>query len=191
VPRFLAGFALASLVWLGALLGGQRLGVFTIALTPEAPAADDSAAEVPTTEKNAPSKRKKRSPRAVREVRKWSGEATEGDELGPDGIKNLDLNSQGGEEQLQGREIEQAFDQSFPQIRRCLILAAGDEPVRGTLTFGLRISGREGITRVNLNGPSAVTQSEAGECLRKAVHAMHLRSFDGPDMVVHYPLTLN
>jgi hypothetical protein len=191
VPRFLAGFTLASLVWLGALLGGRWLGVLTIDLTTDAPPADDAAGEVPAAEKNPPSKRKKRSPRPPRDGRKWSGESTAGDELGPDGLRNLDLNSQGGEEQLLDREIEQAFDQSFPQIRRCLILAAGDEPVRGTLTFGLRISGREGITRVNLNGPSAITQSEAGECLRKAVRAMQLRSFQGPDMVVHYPLTLN
>jgi hypothetical protein len=191
VPRFLAGFALASLVWLGALLGGLWLGVFTIDLTTDPPAADDATAQVPVAEKNAPDKRKKRATRPAREGRRLSGESTAGDELGPDGIRNLDLNNQGGEEQLLDREIEQAFDRSFPQIRRCLSLAAGDEPVRGTLTFGLRISGREGITRVNLNGPSAITQSEAGECLHKAVRAMHLRSFNGPDMVVHYPLTLN
>jgi hypothetical protein len=191
VPRFLAGFALASLVWLGALLAGLGLGVFTIDFTTDAPPTGDAAAQVPAAEKNAPNKRKKRSPRPARDGRRLSGESTAGDELGPDGLRNLDLNSQGGEEQLLDREIEQAFDQSFPQIRRCLILASGEEPVRGTLTFGLRISGREGITRVNLNGPSAITQSEAGECLRKAVRAMHLRSFNGPDMVVHYPLTLS
>jgi hypothetical protein len=190
VPRFLAGFALASLVWLGALLGGVSLGVFTIDFTSDAPPADDAVAQAPAAKKNTPERRRKRSPPPAREGRRLSGESTAGDELGPDGLRNLDLNSQGGEEQLLDREIEQAFDQSFAQIRRCLILAAGDEPVRGTLTFGLRISGREGITRVNLKGPSAITQSEAGECLRKAVRAMQLRSFNGPDMVVHYPLTL-
>jgi hypothetical protein len=185
---------LASLVWLGALLAGLGLGVLTIDLPTDDPPAGDSAGHVPTAQKDAPNKRKKRSPRPAREAhdgRRLSGDSTAGDELGPDGLRNLDLNSQGGEEQLLDREIEQAFDQSFPQIRRCLILAASDDPVRGTLTFGLRVSGRDGITRVNLNGPSAITQSEAGECLRKAVHAMHLRSFNGPDMVVHYPLTLN
>jgi hypothetical protein len=96
----------------------------------------------------------------------------------------------GGEEQLRGTEIEQGFDGAFPQIRRCLILAASDEPAHGKLVFGLRVSGEGKVVGVNLSGPSSVAQGEAGACLRKAASAIHFRSFNGPEMVVHYPLNL-
>jgi hypothetical protein len=70
------------------------------------------------------------------------------------------------------------------------MLAAGDEPVTGKIIFGLRISAAGSVTKVNLQGPSAITQGEAGDCLRKAAQGIHFRTFNGPDMLVHYPLTL-
>jgi hypothetical protein len=70
------------------------------------------------------------------------------------------------------------------------MLAAGDEPARGKLVFGLRITGEGKVSAVNLSGPSSVSQGEAGSCLRKAATGMKFRSFNGPDMVVHYPLNL-
>jgi hypothetical protein len=183
---------LASLVWLGGLACARWLGLLTIEFGEQQPLESDRAADPPNADKREAGKRRKRGPaRGGREGKRASGESISGDDLGGAEPRNLDVARGGGEEQLLDSEIEQAFDQSFPQVRRCLVLASGDEPVRGTLTFGMRISGREGVTRVNLNGPSAVTQSEAGDCLRKAVQAMRLRSFNGPDMVVHYPLTLH
>src|SRR5439155_17485449 len=121
---------------------------------------------------------------------RYRGESTTGDDLGGPEARNLDVEHGGGEEQLTGHEIEQGFDNVFPQVKRCLILAAGDEPVSGKIVFGLRISGHGGVTKVNLQGPSAITQSEAGDCLRKAAMGIHFRSFNGQDMLVHYPLTL-
>ena len=56
--------------------------------------------------------------------------------------------------------------------------------------FGLRIAASGAVTKVNLQGPSAITQTEAGDCLRKAAQGIHFRTFHGPDMLVHYPLTL-
>jgi hypothetical protein len=56
--------------------------------------------------------------------------------------------------------------------------------------FGLRISGASGVTAVNLRGPGAITQSEAGTCMQKAARAMRFRRFDGPDMLVHLPMAL-
>jgi hypothetical protein len=94
-------------------------------------------------------------------------------------------------EQLRGTEIEKGFDGAFPQIRRCLVLAASDEPAHGKLTFGVRISGQGKVTAVNLSGPSSVAQGESGSCLRKAASSMQFRSFNGPDMLVHYPVTLD
>jgi len=46
------------------------------------------------------------------------------------------------------------------------------------------------VARVNLQGPAAVTGGECGDCLRTAARNAQFPSFDGPDMVVHYPLTL-
>jgi hypothetical protein len=63
--------------------------------------------------------------------------------------------------------------------------------VSGKLVFGLRISGQSGVTRVNLEGPAAITRSEAGDCLRKAARSIRFRTFNGPDMLVRYPLTLH
>jgi hypothetical protein len=113
-----------------------------------------------------------------------------GDDLRENEAKSLDVAANGGEEQLRGTEIEQAFDGAFSQIRRCLILAAGDEPARGKLIFGVRIAGSGKVTAVNLSGPASVAQGEAGGCLRKAAMGLHFRGFNGPDMVIHYPLTL-
>ena len=76
------------------------------------------------------------------------------------------------------------------RIRRCFILAAGDEPVRGTLTFGMRIAGSGSVSAVNLSGPAAVTTGESGDCLRSAARAIRFPTFDGPEMVVRYPITL-
>jgi hypothetical protein len=67
---------------------------------------------------------------------------------------------------------------------------AAEEPVTGKMVFGLRITGDGGVTRVNLKGPRAITTTEAGACMRKAVRRMTLRTFDGPDMLVHLPMTL-
>jgi hypothetical protein len=137
-------------------------------------------------------KRKRRvaRPSATRPSRPAGGEATSGDDLDLGAARAIDLEGSGGEEQLLESEIEQAFNQNFAQVRRCLALVASDHPVRGQLTFGLRIAGQKGVSRVNLKGPAEVTTGEAGDCLRKAARGLRLRRFDGPDMVVHYPLVL-
>lgn len=131
--------------------------------------------------------------------RKWkkkrrrglTGTATSGDRLGGPGVRDLNAAEAGGEEQLRGSEIESGFDSVFPQVRRCLMLVDSESPVQGKLVFGMRITGAGGVTKVNLKGPAAVTRTEAGACMRKAVKGIRFRTFDGPDMLVHYPLTLD
>jgi hypothetical protein len=196
VLRFLAGFLAASLLW-GGFLFAYSHGLININLEPRgARPARDAGVDEETTTGNAPGAahgkrgaRGKRSGSAHRD-RRYTGEATSGDDLGGPEAHNLDLKAGGGEEQLTGHEIEQGFDSVFPQLKRCLMLAAGDEPVTGKIVFGLRVSGHGGVTRVNLAGPSAITQTEAGDCLRKNAQGIHFRSFNGPDMLVHFPLTL-
>jgi hypothetical protein len=193
VLKFVAGFALASVLW-GAFVLSVKQGWIDISLEPEAPPEDANKTAV-NSDGDEPDKpgrvRHKRASAAVkRRVAAPSGDSLSGDDLRENEARNVNMGANGGEEQLRGTEIEQGFDGVFPQVRRCLMLAAGDEPAQGKLVFGLRISAEGKVTAVNLSGPSTVTQGEAGACLRKAAQAMHLRSFHGPDMVVHYPLNL-
>ena len=187
----MAGFAVASVLW-GALLFSYKQGWIDISLEPETP-QDDAREVAANDESDEPSKtsrsRRKRAPAAKR-ANRAGGESTVGDDLRENEARNLNVGTSGGEEQLRGTEIEQGFDGVFPQVRRCLILAADDEPARGKLVFGLRITGEGKVSAVNLSGPSSVAQGEAGACLRKAASGMKFRSFNGPDMVVHYPLNL-
>jgi hypothetical protein len=178
----------------GALLISSKQGWIDISLAPQAPPGDETNLADPSQD-DTPDKparaRKKRATVAKRAVRSSaSGDSTVGDDLRENEAKNLNVGANGGEEQLRGTEIEQAFDAVFSQIRRCLVLAADDEPARGKLVFGLRISGAGKVNGVNLSGPSSVAQGEAGACLRKAASGLHFRSFNGPDMVIHYPITL-
>ena len=193
--KFLSGFALASTLW-GGFLVAYNQGLIDISLEPEAPPEEvpEASSEEPETADKQGKQRRKRS--VAPKTRRTGAQAEDrdvvtGDDLGADDPRNLDLHAGGGEEQLRGTEIEKGFDGAFSQIRRCLILAASDEPARGKLTFGLRISGQGKVTGVNLSGPSSVAQGECGACLRKAAQSMQFRSFNGPDMVVHYPITLD
>ena len=183
---------LASALW-GAFLVAYRQGWIDISLEPEAP-QDDAAGQASSDEPDAPDKagrpRRKRVASAKRSHAGPTGDALTGDDLRENEARNVNMGSGGGEEQLRGTEIEQGFDGVFPQVRRCLILAASDEPARGKLVFGLRISGDGKVAAVNLSGPASVSQGEAGACLRKAASGIHFRSFNGPEMVVHYPLNL-
>lgn len=190
MARFLAGFFFASLLW-GGLIYAHIAGLITIgALLPDEPevvAAPDEAAGGAAKERKA-RKKKWRSKKARRNL---SGTATSGDRLGGPGVRDLNAAEGGGEEQLRGDEIEAGFDSVFPKVRRCLMLVESDAPVRGKLVFGMRIAGADGVTKVNLRGPAAVTRSEAGSCMRKAVKGIRFRTFNGPDMLVHFPLTLD
>lgn len=185
--RFLAGFGLATLIW-GGLFYGYATGVIELNLgdgeEPEVAAEAEAEPEEGT-------KKKKRKRKWRKKKKRYSGESLTGDDLGGPGARNLDVANAGGEEQLRGSEIEAGVDAIFPKIRRCLILAADDAPVTGKLTFGMRISGSGRVTKVNLRGPSGITKTEAGSCLRKAAKGMSFRSFDGPDMLVQYPITLD
>lgn len=192
--RFLAGFAAASVLW-GAFLFSIKLGWIDISLEPEAPPGDETnLADAPQDEpgdKASRQKRKRNAPvKRARPAAGPSGDTLVGDDLRENEARNLNVGTGGGEEQLRGSEIEKAFDGVFGQVKRCLILAAGDEPAHGKLIFGLRITGEGKVSAVNLSGPASVAQGDAGACLRKAASGMHFRTFNGPDMVVHYPLNL-
>jgi hypothetical protein len=212
VTRFLAGFALASLVWggLGAYLVVEQ-GYGPPAEEPEEDAveiasADDAPAdEGATTKARRPRRRRSGTGAATSASDDGSGgggggsgssiagpfgDAVTGDDLGEGQMRIIDGAGSGGEEQLTGAEIDHAFDGAMPRIRRCFILAATDRDLTGTLVFGLRIAGSGHPTAVNLSGPAVLTTGDAGDCLRTAARAIAFPTFDGPEMVVRYPITL-
>jgi hypothetical protein len=200
VTRFLAGFALASLVW-----GG--LGAYLVIEQGYGPAPDDGTASVTLVEDESAvadetETERTRRPRRPRRsgsaggattgggVRSPSGDAVTGDDLGEDEMRTIDGAGTGGEEQLTGAEIDHTFDGVMPRVRRCFILAASDREITGTLTFGLRIGGDGHVAAANLSGPAVLTTGECGDCLRTTARSMQFPTFDGPEMVVRYPITL-
>lgn len=149
--------------------------------------------EEPEPEEEARPRRRRRRRRGRgrdRRGRTPTGNATTGDDLGENEMRSLDMEGTGGEAQLRPSQIEAAFDQGMGRIRRCLVLMDGDDAVTGRLTFGLRISGSGQVERVRLSGPRAATTGEAGTCLRSAARGLRFDSFDGPSMIVNYPITL-
>ncbi|MCB9616529.1 MAG: hypothetical protein H6722_29185 [Sandaracinus sp.] len=198
--RFFAGFALASFLW-----GGVVVALYQgwIALPIEEPElVADAPPEVEEVEEDdAPSAMRRRRARRRRsgaggdETRSGgrtpTGEATTGDDLGENDPRGLNLEGNGGEEQLRHAEIEEGIDRVFPRIRRCLVLVEGDGDPTGRLIVKMRIAGSGRVTRVQLRGPAAVTTGEPGGCIQTAVRSMQLRSFDGPDMFVDYPIDLS
>lgn len=199
MAKFFSGFGAASAVW---LLVGAAL-VFGLGWGPPAPEVIEEEEEVVVAEtETAPTEptkgRRRRGGRRTQGGGSGDdsrgeaprGEATTGDDLREGEMRTIDGEGTGGEAQLTNGQIEAGFDTALPRIRRCFVLAAGDEPVSGRLTFGLRIRGSGEVSAVNLSGPAAVTTGECGDCLRTAARGIRFPSFDGPEMVARYPITL-
>jgi hypothetical protein len=195
VAKFFLGFGAASALWLAA---GAAL---VIGLGWGPPPVEEPVEEVlevadgPAPEAEEPTRRRRRPRRtgaAAGDDRGTAptGEATTGDDLREGEMRTIDGEGTGGEAQLSSGQIESAFDGAMPRIRRCFVLAAGDEPVSGRLTFGLRIRGSGEVAAVNLSGPAAVTTGDCGDCLRTAARGIRFPSFDGPEMVARFPITL-
>lgn len=195
MARFWAGFAVASVLWGGAvaylvlvegLAGPEPASEPTAA---DAPEAIEEPEAVPEPERR---RRPRRAARAARpaEERTPTGFATTGDDLGESEMRVVSMEGTGGERQLNAAQIEAGFDSAMGRIRRCLVLMAGSDPVTGRITFGLRIAPDGSVRAVQLTGPAAATTGDAGDCLRAAARSIRFDSFDGPETVVRYPLTL-
>lgn len=199
VGRFLGGFLVASLLWGGGVAAYEG-GYLDEYLAEEDVEADLLAEREEVDEEvaleDAPRRRRRRRGRraamtAMSEEADYPrGEATTGEDLGSDDPRELSAGESGGEAQLSSAQVESGFDTAFGGIQRCLVLVPSEAPLRGRLTFGLRIAGSGRVTRVNLQGPAAVTSGDSGDCLRNAARRIHFPSFDGPEMIVHYPITL-
>lgn len=195
MARFALGFVFASVLWIGGLVA-LHLGLGWGPPPQEEP-LEVAAIDEPAVDEPAGATRRRRRRTGSRPAGSTpgssevpTGEGTYGDDLGEGELRMIDGEGTGGEAQLTGAQIDAGFDGAMGRIRRCFILAAGDEPVTGTLTFGLRIAATGRVSAVNLSGPRAVTGGESGECLRDAARGISFPAFDGPEMVVHYPVTL-
>lgn len=196
--KFFLGFGAATALWLGAgavLVFGLRWGPPREEAPVEEALVTASEPE-PTPEEPA---RRRRRPRRTGETmgdrlattgEPTTGEATTGDDLREGEMRTIDGEGTGGEAQLSRAQIEAAFNGAMPRIRRCFLLATSEEPVSGRLTFGLRIRGTGEVSAVNLTGPAVVTTGECGDCLRSTARAIRFPSFDGPEMLARFPITL-
>jgi hypothetical protein len=202
VRAFLSGFVVASGLW-GALVFLYLRGQLDFMFPEDEPAPVATAAPVDPETVGPPTKGKRRGlkrPRMQRNAPGASGDSprngdgagsgttTIGDDLGWDKQRNLDMAA--GEAQLSGTQIDAGFDSVMGRIRRCLILVPSDGDVTGKLLFGMRVGGDGKPRAVNLSGPSIVISGESGSCLRGAAQNIRFPSFDGPDMLFKYPITL-
>jgi hypothetical protein len=190
--RFFGGFVTASLCWgLAAILYFYDLGDGWGPAADEVQAQPIAAAEPAAgADPKAKKRRGKRKPGEPMQTRRRPDGTLEtiGDDIGWDDQQQIDMG--GGEEQLSGAEIEAGFDSAMPGIRRCLVLVPADAEISGKLVFGMRVGGSGSPTAVNLTGPSSVTGGESGACLRRAAQGIRFASFQGPDMVFKFPITL-
>jgi hypothetical protein len=188
VARFVAGFIVASVLWAG--IGFAYVeGYVTFGREPEPEALPIETVDAGVEDEDPTQSKRRRKRRASGSGTRRAGEALTGDDLRENEARNIDVEG-GGEEQLTGAEIEAGFDSVFGKVRRCLLLVADDEPITGKVIFGMRVAGSGQVTAVNLKGPAGITASEAGDCMRTAAKAIRFPSFNGPEMLVHYPLTL-
>lgn len=196
---FLLGVLLSSFIWFGVLYAQSR-GLVTIFEVPEVTPPEEpvTLAEADVdTETAAPEKKKRikkrRRPRRSAQTPVQpdlgyeQGDGQAGDDLTA-GTRSVSASAGGDEGQLSNAEIESAIDQRFNGIQRCLTLMPPDAPTAGRLVIGMNISGAGRVVAVNLKGPNAMIKGEPGACFRRIVSAMRFRQFNGPDMIVHYPI---
>lgn len=214
MTRYLLGFATAAAaaagVWwfvLGDAAGapcGGRCGDGTTCVAERCVVATVVAA-APAEESTARGKGRRRRP-----GRRGAGTGGDGDGAGSptadereraedwNGSDDIDLPPQeidmehGGERQLSNTVIESTMGKSFGSIRRCIMLAQSDRetPVRGRMKIGMRIRPTGEVGAVKVTPPGALASSDLGPCVRSVVGRIRFPRFDGRDMVVTYPVTL-
>jgi hypothetical protein len=196
VGRFFAGFVVATVLWAAVAGAAYWTGMVAPVLeqVTDAGAPADAAPEPEAREERRRKGRRWRKGRRGRgrgraRSKAPTGDAVTGDDIDDQGPREVDLGDEGGEQQLSSAEIDRAFGSAMGRVRRCALLAHEDADLRGRVVFGLRIRGNGRVAGVNLSGPAALTTGEAGGCMRAAARRVTFPTFDGPDMVVRYPVT--
>lgn len=204
MKQFLGGMAAASVLWVSILIAQATgkidlLGWVGLEEDEEVPVEDATAVEAAPDESDRKTPRRRKGKRRIRrkpgspmpEETYDLSEGVAGDALGTPGAKELTMGSAGGEDQLSAKEIDQGIDRVFRGIERCLVLAPPGAPTTGKLTVGMSIASNGAVTKVNLKGPGVMITGEVGACFRRIVKTIRYRSFDGPSMVVHYPIVFD
>ena len=195
MKQFLVGFSLASLIWVG-ILYAQSVGMMSVFEPAEEESGDTLLAETEESETGGSlkesGKRKRRGGKSRRgrfsNPTYDTGSGTSGDALGAPGARNLAMGSRDGEEQLSSADIERGIDGVWRGVERCLVLIPTSAPATGKVVAGMHIASSGRVTKVNLKGPNVIIQGEAGACIRKTIKSINYPGFDGPDMVVNYPM---
>jgi hypothetical protein len=195
--QFLLGVLVASVVWAGVLLA-QAAGVIDIFGDggDEAPVVPDAGVETAVASESEGDEQRKRRGKKRRPGRRRksggaayaAGDGVAGDEIGGPGSQELAMDEAGGQQQLSEAQIDRGIDTVWHGIQRCLVLVPSDLPATGRVVLGMRIAPSGRVTRVGLRGPNPIVQGESGACIRRAVKSIEYPSFDGPEMVAHYPI---
>jgi hypothetical protein len=199
MKKFVAGFVVGSAVWL-AVLYAQSTGRLDLFGSDEATGPEIvmlPETEVLSTE-GKPKRRGKRrkakrrrtggNRQAAADPGYDTGEGFMGDDLGSPGTREVAMGGAGREEQLSSAQIDRGIDRVFRGIERCLVLVPSNAPATGKLVLGMHIASSGRVTKVNLKGPNVLIKGEAGACFRRTVKTIRFDGFDGPDMIVHYPI---
>lgn len=195
--KFILGFVTASVIW-GAALLAQATGLLDFGGNSETAdfLSTDTASDTVAgsgDQTKAVKKRIKRRGQKRGEFMKKSGVRYEtgvghiGDDLGMPGARELSMGA-GGEDQLSSAEIDAGIDRVFNGIQRCLILVPNEAPAVGKVVVGMKISPSGAVNGVDLSGPNIIIKGDSGSCIRRAVKSIRFRSFNGPEMFVHYPI---
>lgn len=196
--QFLLGVLVASVVWVGVLLA-QAAGVIDILSEgddEDEVALDAGVVETAVVEESEGDERRNKRGRRRRPGKRpkpggaayASGDGVAGDEIGGPASQELSMGEAGGQEQLSAAQIDRGIDRVWNGIQRCLVLVPDDLPATGKVVLGMRIAPSGRVTRVGLKGPNPIVQGEPGACIRRAVKSIEYPSFDGPEMVAHYPI---
>ncbi len=203
MKQFFLGLVTASLVW-GGLFYLQKAKIINLLGEDEEPVVTDSATDDATLAsqdvKDTKAAGKRRGRRRGRRAagsgplpeRSYDmSDGVSGDVLDGPGGKELTMGAGGGEDQLSNKEIDQGIDRVFKGIERCLLTLPPDAPAAGKVVFGMNIANSGQVTKVSLKGPRHMITGETGACFQRTVKSIRFRSFEGPDMVAHYPVTFD
>ena len=208
MTKFVLGFVTA-------LAGAAGVYWFVLRQAPAGPCADrcgegtecrDEQCVIATVAEAAPDPAKPRQRgrrrRPGRRAGSSGGDTREGRDTDSvedwNGSDDLDLPPQqidmehGGEQQLSNTVIESTMGRNFGAIRRCIMVAQADRerPVRGRMRIGMKIRSTGEVAAVNVTPPGPLASSGLGPCVRNVVGRIRFPRFDGRDMVVTYPVTL-
>jgi hypothetical protein len=196
MKQFLLGVLVASVVWV-VVLYAQSTGWIEffgedepVVVVADAGVMETAAAPAPDGDGSKKRKQrrggtKKRRPGGAAYA---AGEGEVGDNIGGAGAQELAMGEAGGQQQLSPAQIDRGIDTVWNGIQRCLVLVPSDLPATGKIVVGMHIAPSGRVTKVGLRGPNPIVQGACGGCIRRAVESIQYPSFDGPEMVAHYPI---